>query len=323
MKSRREFFKKSAMLAAMVTMPAIPSCTTISTIRPTVPMSTQHTKKPLVLWYSQTGYTQRIGKFLVKIFEGFGLNATGSEIREFDKGLINQYDLIALGSPVFYYDTPDYVKNWIQTLPDLKGTPVASYATFGGPEGNQHNAACSILEGLVEKQGVPVGIHTFMNMSSFPLSWSKNKMNSKTWMNRHLPDQDTYKKVCAYAGHLLDQVKMGTPAQFSKKFTLREVATNLAPIWWTKILVNNHTIDEAKCIGCGTCIDKCPVDAIDLTHFKVDTDSCVFCCGCINNCPAGAVHMEYGGEKVIGYHDFMKLKQLKIMEPDERSCLKS
>ena len=52
-------------------------------------------------------------------------------------------DLIVMGSPVFYYDVPGYVKNYIRSWPDLNRTPVAAYVTFGGPEGNQHNAAAT------------------------------------------------------------------------------------------------------------------------------------------------------------------------------------
>ena len=131
-----------------------------------------------------------------------------------------------------------------------------------------------------------------------------------------LPDKETYRKVRAYAGDLINRVKAGAPAQYSPKFTLREVSTHFPLIWMTKLLVKNHTIDGEKCIGCGTCVDKCPADAIDLSEFKINTDACELCCGCINNCSAGAVKMEYNGEQVIGYHDFMKLKHLNIIEPD-------
>lgn len=280
-------------------------------------MKTLKIQKPLVLWFSQTGYTKRNGMILQKTFEYLGLNATGADIRDFDRAGISEFDLIVLGSPVFYYDTPEYVKAWVQTLPDLKGVPVAAYVTFGGPEGNQHNAACSILEGLEEKQGVPIGMQAFMNMSSFPLAWSKDKVHSKTWMSRHLPNEDTYAAVRNFAGYLVDQVENGRSSEFSKKITLRECSTWLAPVFWTKLFVKNHSIDEKSCIRCGTCVEKCPAGAIDLPGYKVDTDACVLCFGCINNCPAGAVHMEYDGEKVIGYHDFMKLKELKIIEPGE------
>ena len=80
-----------------------------------------------------------------------------------------------------------------------------------------------------------------------------------------------------------------------------------------------HSIVKEKCIECGTCVEKCPAHAIDLAAFPVDRDACVLCFGCINNCPAQAVHMEYSGERVIGYRDFMKRKNLIIKEPEELS----
>jgi len=319
MKTRREFLKRSSMVMGGLAVPAIiPSCIAAGTIQATLPMKTRHIQKPLVLWFSQTGYTRRNGMLLKKTFERLGLNATGSDIREFDRSGIGGFDLIVLGSPVFYYDIPRYVKDWIQALPNLTGVPVAAYVTFGGPEGNQHNAACSILEGLVEKQGVPIGIQAFMNMSSFPLAWSKDKVHEKTWMSRHLPNEVTYKAVRDFAGVLVDQVEKGRSSEFSKKITLRECSTWLAPIFWTKLFVRHHSIDAKSCIRCGTCVEKCPAGAIDLSGCKVDTDACVLCFGCINNCPAGAVYMEYAGEKVMGYQEFIKQKKIKIIEPDER-----
>ncbi|MBU2549531.1 MAG: EFR1 family ferrodoxin [Proteobacteria bacterium] len=317
METRRTFLKKSTMAAAAVSVPAAPGCVTISTIRAKVPMNTGKTENAAVLWYSQTGYTERDGRLLAKTLEKHGTTVTASDLRDFDKSRIGDYDLIVMGSPVFYYDTPSYVKDWIRSLPDLKGTPVASYVTFGGPEGNQHNAACSILEGLSEKQGVPIALNAFRNMSSYPLAWSEENVNDNVWRARHLPDRETYERVRKYAGYIINQVKQGRSDEFTQKLTWREFATFFGLIWWNKQLISNHSIIEDQCIGCGTCVEKCPVDAIDLDHYTVDTTSCVLCFGCINNCPARAVNMEYNGKKVIGYKQFMKLRHVEVMEPDE------
>ncbi len=317
MENRRDFLKKGAVAAAALSIPSAIGCVDTSPIRGKVAMKTGRTGEALVLWFSQTGYTERNGKLLAYRLAKLGMKVTASEIRQFDTKGMGDFDLIVVGSPTFYYDTPTYVKKWIGTLPELKGTPVAAYVTFGGPEGNQHNAACSILECLVERGGVPIAQTAFMNMSAFPLSWSGDKVHEKTWMSRNLPNEGTYDRVREYAVFLALQVKEGKGAEFAKRVTLRETSIWFNPIWWTKKFVKNHSILKEKCIECGKCVEKCPVDAIDLSAPRVDRETCVLCFGCINNCPVEAVHMEYGGEKVIGYRDFMKMKNLSVKEPAE------
>jgi flavodoxin len=175
MESRRTFLKKSALTATtFATLPALSSCFNTSTIQAKVPMKSKKIEDAAVLWYSQTGNTQKCGKVLAKTLEKMGVTVVYGDLRDFDQTKITDMDLIMIGSPVFYYDTPDFVKDFIKSLPDLKGMPVAAYVTFGGPEGNQHNAACSILEGLVQKNGVPVGLRAFMTISSYSLSLKEN-----------------------------------------------------------------------------------------------------------------------------------------------------
>ncbi|MCG8636904.1 MAG: EFR1 family ferrodoxin [Desulfobacterales bacterium] len=317
MKNRRDFIKAGAVTAVALSVPATAGCITIKKVAPQVPMKPRETGNALVLWYSQTGYTRRHGRLLAARLETHGYMVTASEIRDFRVRDMERFDLVVIGSPVFYYDTPDYVKTWIRALPDLKGTPVAAYVTFGGPEGNQDNAACSILDLLTQKNGVPVGARTFMNMSSFPLAWAGAEVDKKTWKSRHLPDGETYDRVREYARFLTEQLETGNASEFSKQLTAREMVTWVAPIYWTKKLVHNHSITEKECINCGTCVEKCPADAIDLPDYYVDTHACVLCFGCINNCPAGAVYMEYGGDRLVGYRDFMEKNSLTVTEPEE------
>ena len=317
MESRRTFLKKSALAAAAAAVPAASSCVSISTIKANVPMKSNEVRKAAVLWYSQTGNTQKCGKVLAKTLEKKGIKVVYGDLRNFDQQKISAVDLIVIGSPVFYYDTPDYVKDFIQSLPDLKGTPVAAYVTFGGPEGNQHNAACSILEGLVQKNGVPVGLETFMSISSYSLSFNSNDTDLKTDRNTILPDQHTYKRVRAYAGFIKSEVEKGNSSEFKKTLTLREFSTYFGPEWWTKLFVDHHSIIEEKCLECGACIEKCPTDSIALETFSVNTDTCVLCFGCINNCQYQAVNMEYNNKKLMGFYEFLKKNNLKFELPEE------
>ncbi len=318
MEGRRIFIKKSVLTAtALATWPVLSSCVNISTIKAKVPMKSNKIKKAVILWYSQTGNTQKCGKVLAKTFEKKGITVIYGDLRELDQTKITDADLIVIGAPVFYYDIPDFVKDFIQSLPDLKGIAVAAYVTFGGPEGNQHNAACSVLEGLVEKNGVPVGLKTFMTISSYSLSLKANARDVKTKQNTILPDQNTYKNVREYAEFITSEVEKGNTSVFKKTLTLREFSTYFGPEWWTKLFVDNHYIIEDKCVGCGTCVEKCPTGSIDLDTFSVNTDACVLCFGCINNCEYLAVNMEYSKEKVMGFNEFLEKNNLKFELPAE------
>ena len=318
MDSRRTFLKKSALTAAVLaTMPVSSGCVNISRIKAKVPMKSTTMSKAAVIWYSQTGNTQKCGKVLAKNIEKKGIAVSYGDMRDLDEKEISDADLLVIGAPVFYYDIPEFVKNYIQSLPDLNGIPVAAYVTFGGPEGNQHNAACSILEGLVEKNGVPVGLNSFMTISSYSLSLKVNDQTDKAEKDTILPDHNTYKNVREYAGSIISEVEKGNTSVFDKTLTLREFSTYFGPAWWTKLFVDNHYIIDQKCVGCGTCVEKCPTDSIDLDTFSVNTDTCVLCFGCINNCEYQAVNMEYNHKQLMGFEEYLEKSNLKFKLPEE------
>ncbi len=44
------------------------------------------------------------------------------------------------------------------------------------------------------------------------------------------------------------------------------------------------------CIGCGTCVDQCPVAAIvESGEIFTITDDCNECCACVDSCPVNAI----------------------------------
>jgi Pyruvate/2-oxoacid:ferredoxin oxidoreductase delta subunit len=53
-------------------------------------------------------------------------------------------------------------------------------------------------------------------------------------------------------------------------------------------------LDDSKCKGCGTCVQKCPIEAISLTNGKtsIDETRCIGCGVCVYHCPENARSLE-------------------------------
>lgn len=50
-------------------------------------------------------------------------------------------------------------------------------------------------------------------------------------------------------------------------------------------------VDKNKCVGCGMCIEACPVQAISMENgkAKIDESVCIQCGCCVGVCPMDAI----------------------------------
>ena len=60
-------------------------------------------------------------------------------------------------------------------------------------------------------------------------------------------------------------------------------------------------IDEEKCIGCGTCVEICPIDAIEImdTVAHINEEMCLGCGLCSHHCPEEAAQLERTEERLV------------------------
>jgi len=313
METRKTFIKKATVVTAAM---MIPGCASRCTKGSVEKIKTKNPKKGLVLWYSQSGNTKRYALLITKIWEQQGLKVDAMEYREIKMESLPEYDIIMIGAPVYYYDTPDNVREWLEKIPCINGTAVCSFVSYGGPEGNQHNAATTILEMLADKGGIPVGIDYYMNMSSAPFpEWDgPGQMEHK-----HLPDEDTFKRVRDYAVLCIENTKADKALETDRRFAIREIWTYIPLIGMSKLYFGDHYIDKEKCINCGICEKVCPAGAISPSFQEVKSGKCLLCFGCFNNCPEQAVVMTVGGNELYNFSEFLKRNNITINEPEEFS----
>ena len=313
MDTRRNFIKKSAILCAALSLP-LPAGGQVTHRE----LKTRNPKRGLVVCYSQSGFTRRYGKLISCILREKGLMADLADIRSFDTKRLTDYDLILIGSPVFYYDIPSNVSDWLAATPKITGTPVAAFVSFGGPEGNQHNALCHTLRLLTDKEGIAVGMEAFRSVPAYPTpTWDSANQRS----GEHLPNEATYEQVRRFTSQILAQISRGEAIRYEAELALREFLRMLPLVWLNKKAISKHMVDGSKCIACGTCVKMCPVAAIHPEKQFVDRDKCLACFGCLNNCPANAVIMEYRGKHLYGFPEYLRRKKLNILEPaDFRNC---
>jgi ferredoxin len=52
-------------------------------------------------------------------------------------------------------------------------------------------------------------------------------------------------------------------------------------------------VNVAKCTGCGSCVEACPVEAIQLNGDKAEVDdaACTECGACVDECPEEAISL--------------------------------
>ena len=268
----------------------------------------------LVIWYSQTGNTGRVGRAIASAWKKAGLKVEHGDYRDIDRTTLGKYDIIGLGSPVYYYEVPQNFREWLDGMPRIDGTPVATFVTFGGEGGNQHNTVCELAGLLAQKGGVPAGTGEFSCMSSYALTWSSGN-SERVLKYRDRPGPGTYSAAGKYAGEILARVAEGKTAGVTGNFSMRNIIKGGPSISGTKLFITGHRVNTAKCISCGRCRRACTAGAIDPEKGTVDTDKCIACLGCINNCPAGAVEMRFLGKEVYGYGEFVKRNNITLSDP--------
>ncbi len=104
-------------------------------------------------------------------------------------------------------------------------------------------------------------------------------------------------------------VTMLYPAQAAKK---------------TALTRGHVTIDESRCISCGTCQRKCPSQAIvlnkDAKTWQIDRLRCIVCNSCVDTCPVKCLFMDtqYSSPVIARSVEIINITYVKPPKPEKK-----
>lgn len=227
-------------------------------------------KKSAIVYFSATNTTQKI---VEAIAEGTGMD----NIHKFDitKGQepelnFDKDDLVIFGLPVYAGRIPAISVN---SLNKFKGnhTPAIIVCVYGNRD---YDDALLELYDVVSGNGFSIiSAGVFIGQHSiFP----------RTALGR--PDREDLDKARNFGRESVNKVaEFDDPTLFPNievKGNFPYKIPNPIPL---------VPKGDRKCNGCGKCVQKCPVQAIDIkTPRRTDKSLCIACAGCIKVCPQNA-----------------------------------
>ncbi|MFX0030446.1 MAG: EFR1 family ferrodoxin [Candidatus Hermodarchaeota archaeon] len=248
--------------------------------------------KVLLIFFSQTGGTEEIAR---KIREGILNSENQCDLIEMKKAKnkpLNDYDLVGIGTPTFFYREPVNVKNFIQNMEKVQGKHCFLFCTHGSVIGNTYYY---MAEELREKGYQVIG--NFDSYSASSLQFYPEIMHT---VNH--PDDIEIREALNFGKNICDislRIRNGE-TDLIPKFNLIE------DTWWAKQSKNltqeflrrifpKFEINEDKCTKCMTCQENCPTDAIDIEAEppEIQKESCIFCGYCEKACPEGAIETDW------------------------------
>lgn len=250
--------------------------------------------KTLILCFSQTGFTRKVAEQI----RGGVVEAGGScdvkSLKEVKTETLADYDLVGLGTPVFYYNAPQNVRDFMQGLPELKDKQWFVFCSHGSVMGN---TLIFMAEALKRKGIQVVGYHDTYADGSIPF------YPYPTLTTGH-PDEQEYEEARAFGREIAERSRriaagekglIPEPGQKNQEWT--QQAESFTLDFLSQVMPPMH-IDEQKCTQCGECVEACPVDGIDPEADPPRIqDPCVYCYHCAKICPEVAITADW--EKVV------------------------
>ncbi len=243
-------------------------------------------KKCLIIYYSQSGTTEKIAE---QISSGLKskYKVTSINIRDAKPENIGDFDLIGIGSPVYFFRPVYVILNFIKGLPQLGNIPFFVFLLYGT---HYFNAYKYIEKIIKRKGGNIIGYNNFKGEDLF-LGYLKRGFlfSPDSPKNNDLARAEKFGyDIIAAAEKKISYA----PEGISHAGFIYALERLILTQWLTNNVYSRFfKADKNKCDSCGICIKVCPSN--NISKDKSDRISwgrnCLICLSCGLKCPKDAI----------------------------------
>lgn len=246
--------------------------------------------KVLIATFSQTGSTRKVADQIAKGLLYSNWEITHFNISDNDLPDIDEYDIVGIGTPTYFFRPPFIVKDFIQNLNGLENKSFFVFILHGTHQGDCGNW---IRRKLKAKGSKDLGY-----LSSFGKDYWLGYIKRGVMFS---PDSPT-------------EAELSSAEEFGKRIVTRftdpdpdvEPFDPPTPIMYgiermlvarpyAKFMYSKTFRADSNCDNCGICIKKCPVNNItEMKNGKLKWHSkCILCASCELSCPKDAIHSAF------------------------------
>ena len=238
-----------------------------------------------VIYFSQTGNTEKVARQIVAGLRSQNASVDFVTWKEAKTADLARYDLIGIGTPVFYYREPVVIQRLLGSMPKLTGKFGFLFITHGG---NPVNTFLRMQKALAKKDVAVIGAFECFGFDTYPAYIGTDRQIGH-------PDEKELARAEAFGRELLLRYEsaLGESRNVIPKFKKEHGKYNRLSILLSgpalKWISPKKNLDRTRCTRCGECLRRCPTDAIEMNPYPVFNDRCIYCYLCERICPEKAI----------------------------------
>jgi flavodoxin/Pyruvate/2-oxoacid:ferredoxin oxidoreductase delta subunit len=246
--------------------------------------------KVLLAYFSQSGTTRKIAE---QIAQGFRIAEWETVYYNINNGPmtnIDEYDIIGIGTPTYYFRPPFHVSDFINKLPDLNGKSSFVFILHGTKQGDSGNIIRKRLKKLYAQD---LGYFHCGGTDYYLGYVKKGYLFSPNLPGEYeLSSAREFGKTLSrrYDSGIIQLENYDRPA--APMYKIERALTNRI---FTKYFYSKLFHADKNCTNCNICVKNCPTENISIVNKRkpVWHSNCLLCGYCAMNCPEEAVHSPF------------------------------